>query len=132
MLVGRKMQTVQPWPGLLFSAMPPEWARTRPSATDNPKPLPVDLVEKKGSKILSKIGTRDPAPGIRNFKAGIGPGDWLPGRMTGVCAGYVRRAKRFDRDSDDATPAGASLPGIRDHCGQDLADLTRIRPDDRP
>ena len=59
---GNQTLHVEPWPGVLTTVIAPPSARTMPCAEASPKPRPMNLVEKKGSKILVLISSVMPQP----------------------------------------------------------------------
>src|SRR3954463_10159671 len=59
---GNQTSKVVPAPGALSTEMAPACERTMPWTAAKPRPRPVDLVVKKGSKILARVAPDIPQP----------------------------------------------------------------------
>ena len=59
---GKNTLKVLPFPGSGFTAMQPQWALTIPRTTARPRPRPVNLSEKNGSKITPTDSSSIPPP----------------------------------------------------------------------
>ena len=59
---GSRILKVEPFPGSLYTRMVPLCDRTIPRTADSPSPRPVNLVVKKGSKILALTPSSMPQP----------------------------------------------------------------------
>ena len=59
---GRKTRKVLPFPGALSTVMKPPLLLTMPWTAARPRPRPVNLVVKKGSKIRALVSSSMPEP----------------------------------------------------------------------
>ena len=68
---GRRTSKRVPSPGLLMTSMVPPWSRTIPWTAARPMPRPVNLVVKKGSKILTQGFFVHAAAGIADHQTDV-------------------------------------------------------------
>ena len=73
-----------PLPGALLTVIAPLWPRRMPATAASPSPRPVNLVEKKGSKILALVASSMPQPVSRTSRQ-----TYFPGRSS-AASGWSR------------------------------------------
>src|SRR5678815_3449967 len=61
---GNSTRKVVPRPGVLSTVRRPRWLRMMPCTAARPRPRPVNLVVKNGSKILATVAGSIPEPAV--------------------------------------------------------------------
>ena len=119
----------EPCPGVLRTCSPPRWQRSTPMRAARPSPRPVNLVEKKSSKMRPRISGGMPEPVSITSRVAQGP-DVMGSTQVAAArsAGSSCSGPGLDRDPG-VLVRGTGLHGVGDQVHDDLEQLGGIARD---